>query len=137
MGIVLLSRFFTARFCQAWHFSKFLKGRLGQFRQKVLGEISARLSHLSNFFKCISKRKEKLRNFNLRLNWRLRCPNSRVGAYAAFALAVAQKVVHIEMHFLAFTLCVTVVHTRIFFRFYLRYGNSHMYFLPLTFAFHL
>ena len=62
---------------------------------------------------------------------------SRVGAYAAFALAVAQKVVHIEIHFLAFTLCVTVVHTRIFFRFYLRYGNSHMYFLPLTFAFHL
>ena len=62
---------------------------------------------------------------------------SRVGAYATFALAVAQKVVHIEMHFLAFTLCVTVVHTRIFFRFYLRYGNSHKYFLPLTFAFHL
>ena len=52
---------------------------------------------------------------------------SRVGARAVFALAIVQKVVHIEMHFLAFTLCVTVVHTRIFFRFYFRYGNSHMY----------
>ena len=62
---------------------------------------------------------------------------SRVGACAAFALAVVQKVGHIEMHFLAFTLCVMVVHTRIFFRFHLRYGNSHMCFLPLTFAFHL
>ena len=39
-----------------------------KFQQKVLGEISARLFHLSTFFKRISIRKEKLRNFNLRLH---------------------------------------------------------------------
>ena len=39
-----------------------------KFQEKVLGEISARLSHLSTFYKRISKRKEKLRNFNLRLH---------------------------------------------------------------------
>ena len=110
-----------------------------QFRQKVLGEISARLSHLSNFFKCIGKRKRNreiltcvyigvcvapVRTCKMLTQMKVKGNEnhsiSRVGACAAFAFLESAKG---SSHWDAFPCIYT-----------LRYCSSLTNLLPFPFA---